>query len=162
MYSVYRDIKQNKANICQLYLINKNYQNGSQFISIYKSINKLITTLLILYLIPHYFHVIRSKFSIYIMVGAVTKTFLTTPQTTFLTGCSAWDSPSSTTGSAGTPTPTSSPRTCFAPDSCMEVPVAAKWVGLSHSEHTGSQVLHDCASLPAVQRVCDLVADWAH
>lgn len=32
------------------------------------------------------------------------------------------------TGSAGTPTPTSSPTTCSAPDSCTEAPAAARWV----------------------------------
>uniref|UniRef100_A0A3Q1EZL3 trypsin n=1 Tax=Acanthochromis polyacanthus TaxID=80966 RepID=A0A3Q1EZL3_9TELE len=37
-----------------------------------------------------------------------------------------WKSPSSMTGSAGTPTPTSSPTTWSALDSCTEVPAAAR------------------------------------
>lgn len=80
-----------------------------------------------------HFHVIQGKYSI--SRNLDDETCLCALQTTSLTGCSAWGSPSSMTGSAGTPTPTSSLTTWFALDSCMEVPAAAKWVELNHSEH---------------------------
>lgn len=57
------------------------------------------------------------------------------PQITSPTDCSASGSPSLTTGSAGTPTPTSSLRTWSVLDLCTAAPAAAKWVGPYHCEN---------------------------
>lgn len=67
-----------------------------------------------------------------------------TPQITSPTGCSAWGSPSSTTGSARTPTPTSSPTTWSAPDSCTAAPAAAKWVGRHHGANRDVGHCQEC------------------